>query len=221
MKELSLIVSVLESYEVVRRQLLHLQRILTSQCEFILMDDGSEPSLKSTCDSVAKTFDFKLHFTGDRRPWTEPKARNIGASLARADKLLFFDIDHIITADVLQHCLAYQGDKLHWVRRPGILDESGLIGTDRKLLLDYGLEDDSPSVHSNSYMIRKSLFQRLGGYDERFCGKYGGADVEFNEKYRRFCGQGRARPEEVKGEGLVFPNPSKDVKKLFHSLPRK
>ena len=43
--KLSLIVSVLESYEVVRRQLLHLSRLLTPECELILVDDGSEPSL--------------------------------------------------------------------------------------------------------------------------------------------------------------------------------
>jgi predicted glycosyltransferase involved in capsule biosynthesis len=220
MKQLSLIASVLESYEVVRRQLLHLQRILPPQCEFILVDDGSEPSLQETCDSVAKTFDFRLHLTHDRRPWTEPKARNIGASLARAEKLLFFDIDHIVTADILHHCLAYRGDKLHWVRRSGILDENGAIITDRNVLLDYGLEEDSSSVHSNSYMIRKSLFERLGGYDERFCGTYGGADIEFNQRYSRLCAQGLAKREEVKGEGYVFPNPNKDVKKLFHSLPR-
>ena len=51
MKRLSLIVSVLDSHEVVRRQLLHLGRVLTPECELILVDDGSEPSLEATCAS--------------------------------------------------------------------------------------------------------------------------------------------------------------------------
>ena len=101
MSGLSLIASVLESYEVVRRQLIHLGFILTHDCELILIDDGSVPPLQAICDAVDKPFDFTLHRTDDRRPWTQPRARNIGASLARSDKLIFFDIDHIITESVL------------------------------------------------------------------------------------------------------------------------
>src|SRR2546426_1045460 len=61
MMKLSLIVSVLESYEVVRRQLLHLERLLTPECELMLVDDGSSPSLQLTFDSVRKTFRCFLH----------------------------------------------------------------------------------------------------------------------------------------------------------------
>src|SRR5437588_5243845 len=134
MKKLSLIVNVLESYEVVRRQLLHLERVLTPECELVLVDDGSSPSLQETCDSVKKSFDFTLHCTRDRRPWTQPRARNIGASLAQAPKLLFFDIDHILTREIVALALDYAGDKLHWLRKPGILDESGNIVTDQEVL---------------------------------------------------------------------------------------
>ncbi len=220
MKRLSLIVSVLESYEVVRRQLLNFKKTLTSDCELILVDDGSEPSLKDICDSVKKTFDFTLYFTGDRRPWTQPRARNIGASLANADKLLFFDIDHIITDEIIENCLDYQGDKMHWFRRPGILDEEGNVVVDRRVLVDFGLTEDPQSVHLNSFMIRKEIFEILGGYDERFCGRYGGDDVEFNQRYKRFCQSGLAMPGEVWGEGYVFPNPMADKRGLFHSLKR-
>jgi predicted glycosyltransferase involved in capsule biosynthesis len=217
---LSLIVSVLESYEAVRRQLLHLGRVLTPDCELVLVDDGSDPPLRAVCDGVAKPFDFALHCTRDRRPWTQPRARNVGASLARADKLLFFDIDHIVTADVVATCLGYGGDKLHWVRRPGALDSSGNLVTDPAALAAYGMTDDAPSVHANSFLIRRALFEALGGYDERFCGRYGGDDVDFNARYRRLCERGQARPEEVRGAGYVFPDPARDARGLFHSLGR-
>ncbi len=218
--ELSLIVSVLESYEIVRRQLQYLERVLTPECELILIDDGSVPSLRPNCDSVPKTFHFVYHATGDRRPWTQPKARNIGAALAGAPKLLFFDIDHILTQEIIALGLRYTGDKLHWVRRPAILDERGHAVTDREVLREYGLSDDAPSIHGNSFLIRKELFQRLGGYDERFCGTYGGDDVDFNARYDRLCREGLARPAEVRGEGYVYPDPARDVKRLFHSLSR-
>lgn len=220
MCELSVIVSVLESYEVVRRQLLHLGRILSAECELILLDDGSRPSLQATCDSVEKTFPFTLHCTNDFRPWTQPRARNIGASLARSQKLLFFDIDHILTRNIIGHCLTYAGDKLHWQRRPAILDAAGNIVVDREVLEAYGVENESVSVHENSFMIRRELFTKLGGYDERFCGRYDGDDVDVNARYDRLCAIGAARPADVIGEGYVFPDPAHDSRKLFHSLNR-
>jgi predicted glycosyltransferase involved in capsule biosynthesis len=219
MKQLSLIVAVLESYEIVRRQLLHLERILTPECELILVDDGSFPSLQTTCDSVQKTFSFVLYCTADRRPWTQPRARNIGAEISHAPKLLFFDIDHILTTEILSNSLAYPGDKLHWVRRPGVLDDRGRIITDGKILTRFGMKEDSPSIHCNSFMIRRELFFRLGGYNERFCGKYGGDDIDFNSRYDQLSRNGLAKAPEVRGEGYYFPDPAY-VKELFHSLRR-
>lgn len=72
---------------------MHLNRVLTNQCELILVDDGSKASLQDVCDSVAKDYDSRLIFTHDERPWTQPKGRNLGASVARGDKLLFDDVD--------------------------------------------------------------------------------------------------------------------------------
>jgi predicted glycosyltransferase involved in capsule biosynthesis len=215
----SLIVNVLESYEVVQRQLLHLGRVLTPECELIVVDDGSVPSLEAVCAGVPKPFAFRLHCTNDRRPWTQPRARNIGARLAQAPWVLFFDIDHIVTQDVLGHCLAYEGDKLHWTRRPGVLDEEGRIVTEREVLRAHGMTDEQPSVHGNSFLIRRGLFERLGGYRERFCGRYGGDDVDFNARYDQLCRDGLARPAEVRGEGYYYPDPA-FTKDLFHSLKR-
>ena len=217
---LSLVVAVLDSCEVVRRQLLHLNDVLTPECELILVDDGSQPSLQAVCDSVEKKYPFRLLFTQDDRPWTQPKARNLGASVAQADRLLFFDIDHILTPSIIDACLRYRGDKLHWRRGPGILDEQGAIVTDRAILKKHGLNGDLPDVHINSFMIRRELFDLLGGYDERFCGQYGGDDVDFNDRYCRLVKFGIAKPEEVAGAGYVYPDPALDGGRLFHALKR-
>jgi predicted glycosyltransferase involved in capsule biosynthesis len=220
MTELSLIVNVLESYEVVRRQLLYLGKVLTPECELIVIDDGSAPSLEETCNAVAKDHAFHLHCTRDRRPWTQPRARNIGAALAVAPRLLFFDIDHILTHELIARCLTYPGDRLHWRRRPGALNEQGRLVTDLAILAEqYGLTNQTEGVHGNSFFIRKELFQRLGGYDERYCGRYGGDDLDFNDRYERLCRAGHARPPEVLGEGYYFPDPAR-LSHLFHSLKR-
>jgi predicted glycosyltransferase involved in capsule biosynthesis len=219
MKTLSLIVAVLESCEVVRRQLLYLERVMPPDCELILVDDGSVPSLQEICNSVKKTFSFTLHCTGDRRPWTQPRARNIGAALTGSPRLLFFDIDHVVTAEILTLSLQYTGDMMRWTRTPGILDENGALVTEPSVLKAYGLADQAEGVHLNSFLIRRELFERLGGYDERFCGRYGGDDVDFQARYQRLVGAGLARSAEVRGRGYFFPDPSR-VPQLFHSLRR-
>jgi glycosyltransferase involved in cell wall biosynthesis len=218
--QLSLIVAVLESYEVVRRQLRHLNKVMTPDCELILVDDGSSPSLQETCESVAKTYPFRLIMTHDTRDWTQPKARNIGAAAARGRKLLFFDIDHIVTTSIIESALKFEGDKLHWVRHPGILDERGEIVTDEMILQGHGLRDSSSSIHLNSFVIRRELFETLGGYDERFCGSYGGDDVDFNGRYERLCEMGHARSQTVAGEGYAYPDPAFNGGRTFHRLPR-
>lgn len=218
MIRLSLIVSVLESHEVVRRQLLHLARVLSDETELIVIDDGSDPPI--AIDTSVRIPHLHWRRTEDRRPWTQPKARNIGARMATAERLLFFDIDHIITTDVLHKGFCFVGDKMHWWRRPGILDSDGTLVLDERVLREHGMRDPSPSVHQNSFVIKRSLFELLGGYDERFCGRYGGDDIDFNRRYDQLCRLGRAKPSEVMGEGFVFPDPVTDTRGLFHSLPR-
>jgi hypothetical protein len=193
--------------------------VLTPECELILVDDGSVPSLESVCETVTKPYAFTLHLTRDWRPWTQPKARNTGAELASASKLLFFDIDHILTQEIISLALTYAGDKLHWIRKPGVLDENGYVVTNRHVLMEHGMRHEGPSLHPNSFMIRRGLFQRLGGYNESFCGQYGGDDIDFNKRYDRLCSAGVAAPPHVQGFGYYYPDPAHD-RKWFHSLRR-
>jgi hypothetical protein len=218
---MSLIVAAYQSHEVVRRQILHLDRLLGPDFELILVDDGSDPPFLPIVEALRPRFALTLIATGDRRPWTQPRARNLAAARTRSPRLLFFDVDHIVTAEVLRACLEGDEDKLHWVRHPGVLDARGDLTTARDVLLAHGMTDGGPSVHANSFMIRAPLFAALGGYDERFCGRYGGDDVDINARYDRLCVAGGARRASVSpAVGYVFPDPARDVAGLFHPLPR-
>jgi hypothetical protein len=197
-----------------------LNSLLSDDCELILIDDGSYPPLEETCNSVAKNYRFQLMTTNDTRDWTQPKARNMGAAAAQGKKLLFFDIDHILTANIIETALKFEGDKFHWVRRPAILDERGDIVTDETILKGYGMRDHSASIHINSFVIRNELFKTLGGYDERYCGSYGGDDVDFNGRYQRLCELGQAQPDEIAGEGYFYPDPAFNGGRMFHRLER-
>ena len=71
------------------RQIKHFKKMdLPDDVEIIIVDDGSDPPLE--CGDGVKIIETK-----DTRPWTQPKARNIGAAKARGD---FFYSRTLITS---------------------------------------------------------------------------------------------------------------------------
>src|SRR3990167_9299810 len=125
--KLSIIVSVLNSHELVRRQLIYLNGVLDADCELILLDDGSIPALRDVVDSVQKNYDLRLIETGNFEKWTQPAPRNLGAREAKYERLLFFDIDHFLTRQIIEYAKVDEIDRMFFQRLPGILDENGVI----------------------------------------------------------------------------------------------
>lgn len=166
--KLSIVVAVLDSHEIVRRQILHYQRIgLPDNAELVIVDDGSDPPLFHTVRppgfspscSVVQVYDgsyqrnlfgscgmspnsrvlVTLLETQDKRPWTWALARNAGARIARGEYLLMTDIDYIIPRQALEDALAFTGDKMRFKREFGVLDENGDFTQDHEVLVQYGL----------------------------------------------------------------------------------
>lgn len=220
----SIIIAVLESYEIVRRQMLYFSRWMHRyhDWEVIIVDDGSDPAIK-ICGDYG--FRYNILQTNDTRPWTQPCARNIGANFARGEYLLMTDIDHILTEESVQALNNFTGDKMHFWREWGILDESGCVSTDLETLKEYGLKEEKvgrAGQHYNTFAIRKSIFCALGGYDPKFCGKYGGDDTDFSDRYAKLCYAGKAQRSIMNAAQIyVYPDPSRDVKRVFHGLRTK
>jgi len=106
--KLSIIISVLNSHEIVRRQLLHFKKMdLPEDIEIIFIDDGSNPPL--THDGSLKN--FTMYATNDKRPWTVELARNLGARVADGEYLLMTDIDYIIPRDAIEAVYTLKEDK--------------------------------------------------------------------------------------------------------------
>ena len=126
---------------------------------------------------------------------------------ARGEWILFTDIDHILTNSVLDAAeeMSEEHPMIHFRRHYGELDETGK-------LININPEELKP--HMNTFVISKERFEALGGYDESFCGKYGGDDKDFLARYRKMFGE----------EGMLSPTPvfvyPPGVGK-FHELERK
>ena len=219
----SIIIAVLESYNVVERQLKWFSGWLNKykDWEFILVDDGSDPEIQS----IPVPFNFTLLQTHDKRPWSQPCARNFGAKHARGEYLFFTDIDHIITEEAVQAVNNFKGDMLRFKRVPGVLNHFGEIIDSPEVLEEYGLRPDRrrPDEHYNTFAIRKSIFiDQLRGYDSKFCGKYGGDDTDFMNRYGvlHYAGQVERSVQSMVNI-FVYPDPKFDKMEVFHSLRRK
>jgi glycosyltransferase involved in cell wall biosynthesis len=234
--KLSIIMPFLDSQEIVRRQLLFMhEQDYPDDVEILFMDDGSQPPLQVPA-VVPKN--FTLYATHDYRKWTSSLARNTGAKLAKGEYLFLVDGDYIITRDAVEKARQFTGDRLGGRRSFGVLTEEGKLTQDHDVLIEYGLLPErlkkrgtSIPAHANQFVMRKSLFEAMGGYDEKLIlGRDypQREDSHFRGKLRRWVTEGKATmTNEDRPMLYMFPNGQfcGDVDYnpfgLFHTLSRK
>jgi len=229
--KLSIITPILNSHEIVRRQTLHYQRMhLPDDIEIIYIDDGSEPPIPK--------YDFKNFYqytTHDMRPWTEHKARNMGARIAKGDYLIIIDIDYILPYDTIMQVYQFAGDRMSFKRYFGILNADGVIDTDLEILKAWRLKEKWiqrgwVSGHRSQFAIRKDLFWEIGGYREDLEGKAhplgGGAGQRFFRQWQALEREGKVKLHPEKAQVYMFPTGKfcEDIDYnpfgLFHNLSR-
>lgn len=215
--KVSVVISVYQSYEIVRRQVLYYSK-MNLPFELLIIDDGSIPPIPEAS-----------YYTTSNLAWTQGLGRNLGAEQARGEYIFFTDIDHMLSKEAIEDALKFTGNKMIFRRQIAVLDENGNIRQDKETLKDWGYDKDNldASVHGNTFVIKKSIFFDLGGYSPETCmiGYHPiskkGDDVYFNAKWnRKFRGQ---RPD-VGRDIYMFPigrfnkDGNLNPKGLFHNL---
>ena len=224
----SVIFPVLESYEVVKRQILYMNGLIPENWEVIILDDGSRPSLVQVLNGFLEDHNtiphFKLIETKDYRPWTQACATNRGAREAEGEYLLLMNIDHMLSLPMVKAIDAFNGDKMVFPRQWAVLNKKGYIVQDDATLFDYGWQGGKKHIGAGYGLqcIRREIYvDWLGGQDERFCGKYGNNDVDLSKRYAELHKQGKVQRAVIGPTMYVYPNPRADVKQIFHGLRRK
>ena len=233
--KLSIIIAVLNSHEIVRRQILHFEKMdIPDSVEILFIDDGSIPPIASN----TKLKNFFIYATNDFRPWTIELARNFGIKKARGEYILITDMDYIIPRETILDALTLQEDKSSIRREFGVLDENGNFTQDLNVLRQWGLTEDRirsrgvrMTPHPNNFIMRRSVFDIVGYFDEsRVNRPYPiGADAEFKRRWTQFHDKGLVtlRDNTLRPMIYMFPNGQYcgDVDYnpfgLFHTLTRK
>ena len=225
--KVSIVTAVLNSPEIVRRQLFHYSKLDMTRVEVILVDDGSEPEL-----AVASyNFSLRLLHTYDKRPWTQPAARNLGAKYASGDYLICADVDHIISQDVIDIAKNATADVIRFKRELGVLNGEGDFTQSWDILKAWGCTRGKLGIapHGNSYIFKRSLYIALDGVDERFVGtgKYPNREeVPLKRKLKALGDNITIIDDSSKPTIYMFPNGKycgdKDANPFgfFHSLSR-
>jgi len=227
---LSIVVAVLNSHEIVRRQILHFEKMaIPDGVEIIFVDDGSDPPITSD----TRLRNFRILYTNDFRPWTVELARNFGIRAAQGEYILITDMDYIVPLSAIESGLALKEDRSGIRREFGVLDENGDFTQDMAVLKQWGLARDTVRCppHPNNFIMRKATFDKIGYFDEsRVNNPYPiGADAEFKRRFVRHLLKGEVtqRDNDLRPTIYMFPNGQYcgDVDynpfNLFHQLTRK
>ena len=231
--KLSIIIAILNSHEVARRQVMHFRGMqLPDAVEILFMDDGSDPPL-SFPDCLPNLRIYRMEQSG---LWTQGIARMRGAQLARGEYILMTDIDHVISASAIQAALDFKGDKMVFPRQFAVLGPVGEIIQDTTSLFEFGLSCSvyagrglNGGFHGNTFLMRKAAWEEMGGYDhDRIrSGRHTmGEDREFNWRWRRSVAAGKYKPTVIGPIIYFYPLGRFHERKetnpchLFHDSPR-
>lgn len=138
-----------------------------AQIEWIIVDDCSpEPALDEIRHAPPEVRSrIRLLRVDDDIPWNQHGARNLGAREAQSSWLLMTDMDRMIVSDHMAQVLEYiktgkMTPAYHY--KP--------IGMNMKYATVWG--NEKPIV--NQFFCTKDAYWQCGGYDEDYCGIYGG-----------------------------------------------
>lgn len=232
--DVSLVMSVLDSHEVLRRQILFWSKHVFSddqdlkgRCQIVVADDMSDPPLESVFEENrrAVNFDYVVFRTESEIPWTQMLGANMGAERAEGRYVLHTAIDHMVSKEAFRAVADFQGDKMQFRRAWGVLDEQGDILIDHDTLVQYGWKPSDrvklPDAQ-DQYAMKRWIYLEIGGYNPRHFGHYFG-DVEFHWEYAYF----RRRMLEKIGRHKrgpmthCFAGSMSNPLGLFHKMPRK
>lgn len=107
-------------------------------------------------------------------PWNQHGCRNLGAKKADNTWLFLTDIDHTVPFVTLEAIMENKNllvDSYYTFNRMSVASLDKYGNPVLEIMLD---KDGLPKPHPNTFLLTKDVYWKAGGYDEDYCGTYGG-----------------------------------------------
>jgi len=128
---------------------------LRKALNLIVVDDGSPEPARLPDRPLG--FSARLYRMREDVPWNQDACRNLAVAEAQTKWVLLTDMDHVPTQALIKRVML------------GSLDVNCAY-TFRRVSAP-GMTPYKP--HPNSWLMTRTLYERVGGYDERYRGVYG------------------------------------------------
>lgn len=144
-----------------------LPQAIRDHLQLIVVDDGS-PKHAAVPQKIGMP--LQLYRVGVDVRWNQDACRNIGVHHATTEWVLMTDMDHLIPEATLARIVSrkWSGEKVYKFSR-----------VTAPHMTHY-------KPHPNSWLMTQLMFNRIGGYDERFAGWYG-TDADFQRQVQQFA----------------------------------
>lgn len=172
MKKVSIIIPAYNSEKYLSKTLVSVGKQTYGNIEIIIVDDGS----KDNTLAIARDFqnnNSSVKVISSKNGGTAC-ARNLGLTSAEGDYICFFDSDDIMLPnkierqvaflDVHPECELSYSDLYHFIDGTYELFHLAVPRPSGDMLLD--VLSHGSFINPNSTMLRRSLFERVGGFDE-------------------------------------------------------
>jgi len=135
------------------------------QFSFCILDDYSETIATEVLkDTDLSNLDLSIYRVTDDIPWNQHGATNLGIQECSTEYVMVIDMDTIVSENLAVELL-----KLANLNVENVAYRFNRMKKDGSVY----------KIHPKVCLINKKEFWEVGGYDEDFCGNYGGNDMWF------------------------------------------
>lgn len=186
MSTLSVIIPAYDQHKITA---LHVQELMKSTRlpeEVIVVNDGGKDNLKGMLKKIDKKCPVYYAKINEDIAWNYTGARNLGFWLSDGDYVCLEDTDHIPMPDVYERAVKYldenkEVDKVVFHTRKKVYKDDALTNPVEK----WKIIDPPRGTHYDLHMMRRELYLKVKGFDERFSGKYAWACTDWRRRTAR------------------------------------
>jgi hypothetical protein len=170
MTPVTLVMAYYENPDMLELQYKHIGKLppdILANLRVIIVDDGS-PQHPAASPAGKLRFFLRIYRMGVDVRWNQDACRNVGVRHADTDWIFLTDMDHLVPEKVWRFAMRpISGEDVAWTFER----------------VDYPSLNPNPKHHPNTWFMRRSFYEKVGGYDERFAGLYG-TDGDFATRLR-------------------------------------